>query len=205
MNILLIANGEPPSPSLFYHLCHTHSALIAVDGGLATCLELGRSPSLVIGDFDSASEATLLSLEEVEKIHTPDQNYTDLEKALAFVFKRFNPSHVTVCGALGRRLDHTLTNICLLCRYPGKVSYETDSEVCFSLLKESQVECKQDQTLSLIPVGSSVTGVTTRGLKWELEEATLNTEFVCISNKAEQEQVTIRFKEGQLVICISKK
>lgn len=200
---LVVANGEPPSPQLLQQLFKNHTQLIAVDGGLFTCLEYGLQPQLLIGDFDSVSEKEREQFSFIPQKHTPDQNQSDLEKTLEYLLT-LSPEAITVCGALGRRMDQTLTNICLLSRYPGKVKFETDHETCFALLKSNTLACQVGQTLSLIPLSTQVLGVTTQGLKWELKEATLSKHFLSISNLCLQQDIFISFSSGDLVVCLNR-
>lgn len=206
-NILVVANGDPPSAALLHRLLSEHDLLVAVDGGLHTCLRYGLEPDLLIGDFDSVSQKIRGQLSKTQQIHTPDQNKCDLEKTLEYLFLERSGATsasniISVCGALGKRLDHTMTNICLLCRYPGKVKFESDAEWCMALPPSSVLTCRQGQQLSLIPVSTSVPGVVTQGLKWELNGATLNKYFVSTSNVCLGTSVSIAFASGDLVVCL---
>lgn len=201
MKYLVVANGTPPSFSLFSSLVALCQIVVAVDGGLSTCHQLGIMPDIIIGDFDSVQQ-DLLDSYSCKKIHALDQQKCDLEKALEYAFKH-SASSVTVLGALGRRLDHTLTNICLLCRYPDKVKFETDDETCMSISSSYTLSCFPGQTISLIPLGT-VTKIITQGFKWELNGADLSKNFVGISNIAEAGNVSIKFASGDLVVCLVK-
>ena len=199
--ILVVANGEPPSGPLLQRLVEEHSQLVAVDGGVIACLQSGYTPHLLIGDFDSISEEIRRNLSHIQQVHTPDQDQSDLEKALAYLFAS-GAREITVCGAVGKRLDHTLTNICLLSRYPDKVKFENDAERCFALPRSSVLKCQIGQILSLIPASTSVTKVFSQGLKWELTGQSLSKNFVGISNVCLQEKITITFESGDLIVCL---
>lgn len=173
-----------------------NSSLIAVDGGLNVCQS---APDLITGDFDSAN--CLDDFPDVPKLYTEDQNKTDLEKALDYLFT-FPVEKITILGACGKRLDHTLTNILLLTRYPKIISFKTATETVFALSTEDVFHCKKGQTLSLIPINGPVTSITTKGLKWELEEGELSREFIGISNIAMQNEVSLSFKSGDLICCL---
>ena len=202
-HFLVIANGEPPSKELFISLNLPQTQLVAVDGGLYTCLHMECEPHLLIGDFDSIDEKTRSQYSHLPQIHSPDQNKSDLEKTLDYLFEK-GAENITVCGALGKRLDHTLTNICLLSRFPDKVKFETDTEVCFALPKVYKLACHIGQILSLIPLSTSVQEVFTKGLKWELSGESLSKNFVSLSNISVQESVDIKFLSGDLLVCLDK-
>jgi thiamine pyrophosphokinase len=201
--ILVVANGEAPSPLLLESLVMAHSGLVAVDGGLYTCLKYGYEPELLIGDFDSVSEACRKKYSTIQQVYTPDQNKSDLEKALAYLFDS-GATEITVSAALGKRLDHTLTNICLLTRYPDRVKFETDREVCFALSSPSVLTCHVGQMLSLIPISTSVSSIFTTGLKWELKGQDLNKNYVSLSNVCLTNSISISFTSGDLVACLRR-
>ncbi len=206
MSYLLVANGEPPSEELLQALLKTHTSLVAVDGGLNTCLRFGLEPNMIIGDFDSISDADRKKWSHIPQIHTPDQNKSDLEKALTYLFEQGAqkiPQKITVCAATGARLDHTLANICLLLRYPEIVKFESDLEICFALPKSVHLECQIGQTLSLIPM-SDCSQIYTQGLKWELQGDNLNKNFVGISNVCLNNKISISFGEGDLLVCLNR-
>src|SRR5689334_14228442 len=60
--------------------------LVGVDGGAARLWEMGLLPHIVTGDFDSLSAGcrTVLAAAGSRVVPTPDQNFTDLDKALAY-------------------------------------------------------------------------------------------------------------------------
>lgn len=200
--ILVVANGEPPSRSLLQSLLKNDPLLVAVDGGLHVCIEYGLMPQFLIGDFDSVSQEIRKQFSTVRQIHTPDQEKSDLEKALEYLF-RAGAEEINVCGAVGKRLDHTLTNICLLTRYVEKLKYVNDTEVCFALSRKTLLSAHKGQTISLIPVSTEVKNLMTRGLKWELQGATLDKNFVSISNVCMETNISITFDSGDLVVCLN--
>ena len=199
--ILVVANGEPPSFELLQNLFKDHQQLVAVDGGLSTCLKYGFEPDLLMGDFDSISKEIRSEFTHVPQIHIPDQNKSDLEKTLSYLFDS-HPEVITVCGALGKRLDHTLVNIHLLTRYPEELKFASDTETCFALKKSSLLSCQIGQTLSLIPVSTHVSGVITHGLKWELHGDELSKDFLSLSNVCLERTVSITFEAGDLLVCM---
>ncbi len=198
--IALVANGEIKDLDLIASIIRKYPRMIAVDGGLGYCDLMGITPELIIGDFDSASKALREKYIQVKQIHTPDPQKTDLEKALELV-----PSQKwQVFGALGKRTDHTLTNIYLLARYPGRLFFETEHERLFVIDRECSLSCNEGQILSLIPVSGEAKGVTTSGLKWELKNATLSKTFVSISNITTHDRIEITCESGDLLLCLNK-
>jgi len=200
-SIALFANADLPDTPRIRHLLSKCPCILAVDGGLRHCNTFKRLPELLIGDFDSYLPHFSSTYQNIPQIHTPDQNYTDLEKALRFLLP-FHPSKITVFGAIGGRLDHTLKNLSLLTHYPGQLFFETPTEQIHCLQKKSLITCTQGQTLSLVPYGTA-TKVTTSGLQWNLQRATLDKNFVSISNRSLTEQISIDYETGDLLLCLN--
>src|SRR5882724_11697385 len=125
MRILILANGEPPTISLAQELASCHELLLATDGAAHRAVELGLTPDIICGDFDSANIAVARQeFPSAEFLPTPDQDRGDLEKALLLALDR-GATAITITGAGGGRIDHTLANFALLLRY-------TDCSICIA-------------------------------------------------------------------------
>lgn len=90
--------------------------IIGVDRGAYWLITNGVIPNIAIGDFDSVSSKELEEIKKRVKIikkYPPEKDATDLELAIdcAILFK---PQHVTIYGAIGARLDHSLAAMQLL-------------------------------------------------------------------------------------------
>ncbi len=119
---LIIANGEACSFELLGQLLEWSPTVIVLDGALARVAELGIKVDVILGDFDSRTPDDLLSSQyPVKVVHTPDQEYTDLEKAIHYLIQEEYPA-ANIVWATGRRADHTFCNIATLCRYAPQIS-----------------------------------------------------------------------------------
>lgn len=177
--------------------------LIAVDGGANHCYEMGLQPDLIIGDFDSIAPHVLDAFKDIPQKHYPsDKDKTDLELAIETVYHS-QIEKISVFGALGGRTDHTLGNLILLSRYPGKVFFEDENEVLFVIDKEVEFPTRPGQTISLIPLNGPAKGINTEGLKWPLKNDTLDKQFIGISNEATANKVIISVKEGDLLCSVN--
>ncbi len=176
--------------------------LVAVDGGLNHCAALNLRPDLIVGDLDSAHPDFLKKFSTIPVKSFPrDKDKTDLEIALEIVCQ--NADEIIIFGALGGRSDHLVGNLILLSRYPGKVFLESEKERIFVLDKEESISVSPGQYISLIPLNGPVKGIRAKGLKWPLENATLDKQFIGISNEAVSSQVEISVAEGDLLCCIN--
>lgn len=200
-SVAIIANGEIEFPELIRPLILRHSRFIAVDGGLIHCAKMEIRPHVIVGDFDSCPKSLLDQYEGVSKISLKkEKDETDLEIAI----EEIGPEQITLYGAWGHRVDHSLTNILLLTRYPG-MKIETETELLFAINGNASLDCVIGQTLSLIPINGPVKGVKTEGLKWELDRRTLDRNFIGISNIALKTNIQIEIESGTLICCLLKK
>lgn len=180
-----------------------YSSLIAVDGGANHCYAMTLRPDLIIGDFDSIDSHVLETYSGVPQKRYPiDKDETDLELALELVFHP-KIEKITVFGALGGRADHALGNLILLSRYPGKVFFETESEILFVIDKCTEISTKIGQEISLIPLNGPVKGIESEGLKWPLKGKTLDKHFIGMCNQATASKVILSVAEGDLLCCIN--
>jgi thiamine pyrophosphokinase len=201
--IAIICNAPIENTEKLKEKIATFPVLIAVDGGINHCYKLGLQPDLIVGDFDSADPTILKNFNNIpEKKYPRDKDKTDLEIALELVYHT-QVEEIAVFGALGGRTDHTLGNLILLSRYPGKVFLETDSERMFVIDRQAEIATFPGQLISLIPLNGPVKGIDTVGLKWQLNNAPLDKQFIGISNEALGHRVMISVKEGDLLCCLN--
>ena len=80
--------------------------LLAADSGADHLARIGLRPAAVIGDLDSISAATRDWLGEEILIPRPEQDRTDLDKALEHAFATLDLVELTVLAAMGGRPDH---------------------------------------------------------------------------------------------------
>jgi thiamine pyrophosphokinase len=188
MNIL--CHGELPDREI-------SGPVIAVDGGLHHCKERGIKPVAIVGDMDSVDPQLLEQYSDVEiHRHPTDKDKSDLELALELA-----ATDCTVYGALGGRPDHLLYNLYLLTRFPMRLV--GPGEELFAIKGHHSGPCRPNQTISLMPLGVAE-GVTTHGLKWELQNATLDRSHMSLSNATLAQQLTVDVERGDLLAIISQ-
>lgn len=186
------------------------SLLVGVDGGAATLAALGVLPHVVTGDGDSLGEAARNDLAKrgARIVPTPDQNVTDLDKAMAYVLET-GARVVRVFGATGGRLDHTYSALSALLKHARACPDadvrlvdewgETFAPTGPVTLSGSDLP---GRVLSLVALGP-VSDIRTTGVRWPLSgeslapgvrDGTLNvvTETV----------VTIRAGTGDLLVLL---
>lgn len=196
----LVANGEILDYPYIATRLKQARQIIAVDGGLIHCDKMQITPDLLIGDFDSCPPDLLLRYAELPTQRFPqEKDQTDLEIALKSCIAG-SPLPIYLFGALNKRLDHSLYNLHLLSRYPKKVYIQSDWETVFAFTDHTAIETSPGQTLSLIPLNGKAEGVTTKGLRWELQDAAFDSHMMSISNVAVKNRVEISIKKGSLLL-----
>ena len=124
--LLLIGGGEITPDWIQYFAPSAY--IVAVDGGLATCLDAGVMPDALIGDLDSVEKAHLdkARAHQVDIHAISEQDTTDFEKALrhftaAQTESSDLPNHLVIgLGFLGKRFDHALASLHVLARYADR-------------------------------------------------------------------------------------
>lgn len=177
MTILIFANGDLESGPWLQPYLAEASFIIAANGGTRHLYPLQQPPDIIIGDLDSLPDEvrTWVETADIQIIqHPTDKNETDLELALLLAAEQ--QQEIYVLGALGGRLDQTLANILLLA-HPAlqghKVYLIATYQRAWLVEEYSEINGRQGDTISLIPLGGDAYIVNTTGLKWPLQEETL--------------------------------
>lgn len=178
MTTIIIANGTISDYAATKQaISKIKSYVIACDGGLCHAHAMEIVPNVVIGDMDSAPSEIL---EEAERQGAKILRYpimkdeTDLELAISHALEN-DAYPIKIYGALGGRIDHCLSNLHLLTIRPQAIEI-LDEKTSIKLISQSLTLQKENyDTLSLIPLTTAVTGITTQGLFYPLKNETLET------------------------------
>jgi thiamine pyrophosphokinase len=201
---LIIANGESCDEELLGQLLEWSPFVVVLDQAIYRVLDLGIKIDVWLGDFDQKPDIEFIrqAQEPIEIVHTPDQNKTDLEKAIDFLLARGFPA-ANIVWATGRRADHSITNMTNIVRYKNdiKLVIFDDYSKIFPLQGKFEKWYAAGTPISLIPVGK-VDGVKTTGLKYNLNNESLTLGHrTGSSNEAEKDgMVSISATNGDLLI-----
>ncbi|MDR1425869.1 MAG: thiamine diphosphokinase [Rickettsiales bacterium] len=211
MKLLFIANGDTGT-DLEEGFFRKFDACVCVDGGLNWLHDHYEHirPEFIIGDLDSARRDVLEKYRTTSKIIKKDnQDESDLMFALRYILEKSNipVDEITIVGATGHRIDHTLCNIITLRQIPMEIPAKiltTLGEEVFLARKNLVLERIRGKTLSLIPI-TDISGLSCSGTKWPLTNVDLPFGFVNgISNLAEEETVNISLSAGELLVILNK-
>ena len=188
--------------------------VIAVDGGLNYCSVLEVEPDLILGDFDSVGEEQKMALLELQKqipdrviALKPEKDDTDMLAALKLGLE-FGYTSFQIYAATGGRLEHTIANIqCLLyLKNRDAVGYIMDGNGMIFVMQNEEVKLRNtlEGYLSMFSLGKIASGVTIKGMKYELDNYTLTNDFpIGISNEFIGEEALIRVVDGEVVCILS--
>lgn len=202
-SVFILADGAPLPRGLRDRL-RRGSITVAVDGAAEIARKEGWKPDFITGDFDSVKSATLsyFSKAGVEILHTPDQNFTDLEKALAWCALK-DLRTIVVAQALGSRLDHSLGNLSLLKRFHSPrrelVFYTATERVRFAHDESLTLKGRSARRIAVIPFPAC--RVRSRGLAFEMKGLDLELGVKeSVSNAARRPEVKLQIEGEALVI-----
>lgn len=201
-SVALIANGAIDDTLFIASLVKNYDKIIAVDGGLIHCERMKVVPDLIIGDWDSIPPDLMAHYPDVPTVRFPvDKDHTDLELAIQAA-NWPEVETIALFGVLGKRADQTLVNLHLLQRLPQKLRVETENETIISLHGYHRLPSLPGQVVSLIPIGEPPSGITTTGLKWELDNAALSPHFFSISNVCLGDHFEVSIAQGHVLLCL---
>jgi thiamine pyrophosphokinase len=198
---LIIANGEPPKKQRLQSLAREANKIICADGGANTALKSGIVPDAIVGDLDSIHAEALVKFHRVPTFEDRDDETTDLEKAILWAIKA-NYDHITVVGATGKRVDHSVGNLAVIAKYyPDAIIRFVDDLGEISYIgRELTFEAKNGDVVSLIPL-SRCEGIVTKGLRYALEGEALELGVrEGTSNVVDNSPVNIKVQKGHLLL-----
>lgn len=203
---LVVCNGDiGMTKQAFRALIEGDPLLVCADGGANRLRRWKIRPHVIIGDLDSLIPLTKRVFSDVETILLPDQNSTDLEKALDYLLEH-NYKRAVIFGATGNQIDHSIANISILLKYSARMDLMLKDPIfdIFFTTGKRTFPSKPGQRFSLMPAGVC-RGVTTQGLLYPLSNEAL--EFGVregVSNQAVGDSVTVSVKEGNLLMMIER-
>lgn len=213
MDTIIVTGGNVNVEFLKEYLSNnSYDTIIAVDKGLEALYLLNILPDHIVGDFDSVSNHILHFYTNKNVIvhqYNSEKDYTDTDIALKLAME-LNSTNITILGATGTRIDHILANIHILLQTLDKnIHCSIIDEYNKIYLINSNTTLKKNLSfgkyVSLIPLTTTVTGVTLKGFKYLIENYTLEIgQSLGISNEINEDIATIELKQGCLIVIESK-
>lgn len=161
---------------------------VAVDSGADILLDARLEPVVVIGDLDSLSPEARATF--AHRLHRIDeQSTTDFEKALS----RIAAPAMIALGFTGGRMDHILSVLGVMLRYPEQPVILTDVHDVSFLVPAGQTvfALPQGTRVSLMPVAPAT--VSLAGVVWPFAQTLMQMAgFTSPSNAALGGEVTVK-------------
>ncbi|SHG68225.1 thiamine pyrophosphokinase [Chryseobacterium oranimense] len=203
--VLLFINGDAPK---MLPDAGQYELIACTDGAFHYLKNMGfplEKLDFISGDFDSHSGSDE-NIYHKKFIHTPDQDKTDFHKALDLILQQ-GFSTVDVFGGSGGEQDHFLGNLTVAYTFKDKMNlkfYDEFSEYYF-IPPSFSVKGVNNKMISLYPF-PYVENITTKGVNWPLTNGSLSiTSRIGTRNFAVEDEVSIEYEKGDLLIFIGKK
>jgi thiamine pyrophosphokinase len=209
LRALLVLNGSIFDYNHYKSYIERSEFVICGDGGARHLKKMGLKPDVLLGDFDSISKKDLeyYKSKGTEIMEYPvKKDRTDAEIAVDYAIDS-GFSVVTIIGAVGTRIDHSLSNIHMLKKLldngiTGVIANENNEVTLIS--KNITLEKEENVKITLLPFTEKVYGVTTRGLYYPLEDAVIKIgESIGVSNEFSDAAADISIKSGLLLVIKS--
>jgi thiamine pyrophosphokinase len=179
--------------------------VICCDGGYKAAVDMGLTPDLLVGDFDSLKEPLP---KNVEILRFPtEKDDTDSMLAVREGLRRGYRIFVLLFS-LGGRLDHTVANIQLLGFLlehgaNGELIGPNDRVVLIQN-ETAYFPKKPNETLSVFAWEQGAGRVTLKGVQYPLDKAVLTTRFpLGAGNHITEKAAQITVENGTLLVVCS--
>jgi thiamine pyrophosphokinase len=208
MRVVVVASGETADGDAAW--LEDAELVIAADGGATWLASLGRTPDRIVGDLDSVDSITVQRLatdgSAVER-HPRDKEASDTELAVEAARRAGATSIVLLGGFGGERLDHEIANLLLLAE-PAIADLDvrairgpTIARAVHGGRGACAIGAAAGDVISLLPLGGDAVGVSTEGLHWPLERATLAVgRSRGLSNVVDQVPASVSLESGVLLV-----
>lgn len=184
--------------------CHT-DMVIAADAGLRYLEQSGISADLVIGDFDTLH----LKPQHPNVIElNAEKDDTDMLAAVREGIKAGYELFHIYCG-MGGRIEHTIANVQLLSELSqnGKQGFLFGQNCILTVITNRTLSFPKSAFgfISVFSYSEKSKGVFLKGLKYELDNATLTNTFpIGVSNEFTGNESVITVKSGTLLVVFPK-
>jgi thiamine pyrophosphokinase len=211
MKYLVITNGAYGDLDWYRSRIGKFKKKIVADGAARRARELDIIPDWVVGDMDSINELDRRFMEDAGvsfELHPAEKDSTDTQIALELA-ERAGGREIEVWGGTGSRLDHNLSNIFSASSFLERgidIVFESPDLSVYFVKKQLFVPGAPGDTVSLIALGSRVSGVDLSGFKYPLDKATLEANWQwAVSNIITGENPVVRLESGILAVFHYKK
>lgn len=194
---VILANGIFPTDALPLSILNNCNFLVCCDGATNNLYKTTKNPDAIVGDCDSLSDENKIKYANI--IHRiSEQETNDLTKAVNFCIKQ-GSSKITILGATGKREDHTIANISLLCEYMKDCDVQmiTDYGIFVSIDSKSGFESIKGQQVSLFCIDKCC--VSTSNLKYPIYNQTFDNWWQATLNESTSNEFVVD-TSGRMIV-----
>ena len=214
MKAVVFLNGEYVySQEFIDSLFDENTVLFCADGGANYAYKYRKKPSYIIGDLDSIDNSVLEYFKSqninIEK-YNPEKDYTDFELILQKIDEMEKKSEskfaaINILGALGKRIDLTLSNLFLMENYPNIAVLSEDEEI-FYKDESFFLNNKKNYGFSIIPLDEMIRNLTLKGFKYEILNLDVERKISrLVSNVIISDECKVTFEKGKMLVILRKK
>ena len=199
MKTVILANGNYPTHVVPLKYLREADLIVCCDGATEKLVAHGLEPGIIIGDLDSVSPALKKRYDKI-LVPDPDQETNDLTKAVNWCVAQ-GIADVVILGATGIREDHTLGNISLLAGYCERIdAVMLTNTGTFRVYDRSvTISSHPGQQVSIFSIDPTLT-VTSSGLRYPLNNLTLNSWWRGTLNEAADREFRLEFENGRVIV-----
>jgi thiamine pyrophosphokinase len=196
---VIIGNGAFPKHSVPLQILRNAKRILCCDGAADDLVANGFEPFLVIGDMDSISDVNKNRFSHIV-VEDPDQDTNDQTKAINWLVKH-GFTDTVILGSTGKREDHSIGNIALLCDYAKKIKVCAVSNygIFTPILQSQSFDSFAGQQVSVFSLLPSIK-ISSSNLKYPLNQMELKSWWMGTLNESQGESFTIHFSNGELIV-----
>ena len=199
---LVVANGTWPDREVMKALVNNSRQLIVCDGALNRWTPDMKTPTIVIGDFDSVDSSLLARWEGkgAQLLKLQDQDTNDLQKAMAHI-ESLGAVSSLILGATGGDPAHEIANL-LVC---GTVSFETRCQsptheyLFFKPEVNYSIDSFSGQEFSLFAIEKCLQ-IVLKGARFPLDDDSLESGSRGLHNQATATNINLVYQAGRLMM-----
>lgn len=210
MKAVIISGGKEPSKDMLFREIQDADIIIGADKGCEVLYKYDITPDYILGDFDSANDDIINSIEERAKkkiTYKREKDYTDTEIAYNLAVEK-GANEIILLGATGTRYDHSLSNLGLMLRglkSSIKVKVIDDNNFIFLTDKSITLQGNKGDIISFQAYCDEIKNFNISGAKYNLSNYTLKLgDGITTSNEFLDEDIRVNFDSGILMVLYTK-
>lgn len=206
MKALILAGSDIAVTDALKNLCQDADFVVAADSGVRHAAALGVTPDLIVGDFDSATEADLALYPDVPRqTHPVRKDLLDLELALQEATAR-GATDLIIVGALGGRLDQTLAALFIAARLKPQhnVTLHSGHSAAYPLHAGDALTLDVPAGLTFSVLSLETSELSLKGPSYPLTHAELPFGVgLGVSNETTGEPLVVTLHEGSALLLLA--